>query len=152
MHSFGLADTVLYQAGQVWRGAETQSKEHPLTRPYKLYLNKLSSALKLCQVLQDPPSKRKNRDSKKGRLTRRKLQFKWFDLFITASPTMATQRTVWGLCYRCLSVIYLFCINFPDHISYHRKRTDFALMLSIDRITWASQKLWPVLESVGTPR
>lgn len=28
---------------------------------------------------------------------------------------MATQRKVQGPCYCCLSVIYLFCINFPDH-------------------------------------
>lgn len=133
-----------------------ESKEHPLTPPYKGYLNELSSTLELYQVHKDPPSKRKNRECRKGRLIRKKPQFKSFELFITDSPTMATQRTVQGLCYCCLSVIYLFCINFSDHISYHRKRTDFALMLSLvlslTGIRWASQKLWPVLGSVVTPR
>lgn len=112
--------------------------------------------LKLSQVHNDPPSKRKNRECKKGRHTRRKSQFKPFEIFITASPTMAIQRTVQGVYYCYLSVIYLFCINFPDHISYHSKRTDFALMLSLlfplTGIRWASQKLWPVLESVVTPK
>lgn len=133
-----------------------ESKEHSLTWPYMLYLDKLSSALKLYQVHKDPPSKRKNRECRKGRLTRRKPQFKGLDLFITGSPTMATQRTMQGLCYCCLSVMYLFCTNFPDHRSYHSNKTDFALVLSLllplTGIRWARQKLWPVLESVVTPR
>lgn len=38
-----------------------ESKEQCLTLPYKLHLNKLSSALDLCQVHKDPPSRRKDR-------------------------------------------------------------------------------------------
>lgn len=38
-----------------------ECKEQCLTLPYKLHLNKLSSALELRQVHKDPPSKRKDR-------------------------------------------------------------------------------------------
>jgi len=49
---------------------------------------------------------------------------------MTASPTMATQRTVQGLFYHCSSIAHLFCINFPDHVSYHNKKTAFARAVS----------------------
>lgn len=132
-----------------------ESKENSLTRPYMLYLNKLFSALKLYQAYKDPPSKRKNRECRTGKLTRRKPEFKLFDSFITACPAMATQRKMQELCYCCLSAIYLFCINFPDHISYHSKKIDFVFMVSLlplTEIRWARQKLRPVLGSVVIPR
>lgn len=80
-----------------------ESKEHSLTWPCKLYLNKLSLALRLYQVHKDPPRKRKNRECRKGRLTRRKPQFKLFDLFITASPTWPHK----GLCKGSVTAAFL---------------------------------------------
>lgn len=54
-----------------------EGKEQYLTLLYKLHLNNFSSALKLCQVHKDPPSKRKVvKEGRKRRVTRKKSQFK----------------------------------------------------------------------------